>query len=62
MYAVMNKDTKKFFAGWNGLNAIWVSELTEAKPMTRTDARGQALCFLAGETPVNVQQKPVRIQ
>ena len=62
MFAVMKKDTKEFFGGWNGMDAIWVSEIGDAKPMSYRDAKGQALCFLAGDNVVNVQRKPVKIQ
>lgn len=65
MYAVKHKETKKFFAGFKGMRATWVADIKKAKAMTARDARGQALCFLAGgpdgKGSINVQQKPVRI-
>jgi hypothetical protein len=60
MFTILKKDTKQFFAGFNtNGDALWVSDIDQAKPMERFAARNQASLFRC--LNINVQNKPVRI-
>ncbi len=62
MFAIKHKETNKFFAGWNGNDAVWVADIKKAKAMNYKSAKSQALCFRNSASNINVQQKPVKIQ
>lgn len=56
-YAVYNKETKKFFAGFtSGGKVKWASK-SGAKKMTHLAAKGQAALLICHDYPV--QRKPV---
>ena len=58
-YAVYNKETKAYFAGFDGVNPIWVSEKAQARHMDMQSAKTQAALFICHNMPV--QRKPVRV-
>ena len=60
MFAVINKNNRKFFAGFNASGkATWTAGKTKAKAMTEQAAKGQAALFIA--MGVSVLRKPVAL-
>lgn len=60
MYAVLNKQTKTYFAGFNPDHSVaWVDDIQNAKGMEKFSARNQASLLICNDHPV--QNKPVRI-
>lgn len=60
MFTVMHKNGS-FFAGFNDNETLWTENISKARKMKRSEAKLQALCFLSGENPTPVQQKPVKV-
>ena len=59
MYGIIHKETKKYFAGFNGLETVWTDVRQEAWKNTHMMAKAQASLLACND--VKIQKKPVTV-